>query len=219
MIAHLGLRTIGQAIGDGAHDRGMIADDLLRFVANRQMQAADAIDVPAAIADQHPEVGHARRIEQHVVKGEIRFVEALEVLLLRVALLLVDDGLKPFDQRGIGRGRERAHHLLLERPAQELRLARQRHVDQADDRAALRKHLDQSRLFEPHQGVADRRRAHAELRLQPQPRQRRPRRKLQRQDHVAQLVEHLGRRLLRPDAGLRIGQCHHGALALRPGQP
>ena len=76
-----------------------------------------------------------------------------------------------------------------------MRLLRQPHVDPADHGRILREDVDQAFLLEPHQRIADRRRADAELAGQRGARQRRSRRQFQRNDHAAQALEHLRRGL------------------------
>jgi len=59
--------------------------------------------------------------------------------------------------------RQALDDFQLQRLTQEMRLLRKTDVDPADDGGILRKHFDQSLFLKPHQRIADRRRADAEL--------------------------------------------------------
>src|SRR6185369_10031406 len=167
----------------------MIPHDLSGLAADGKVQTADAIDVTTAFAHERPEVRHTSGIVQNLVKCQVCIVEALEVARFRPLALLLDDGIESFDQAGISGGGKDPHRLLLDRATEELRLACEGDIDQAYDRPALRKYLDQPGLFEPHQCVADRRRTQAELPLQRRARQCRPWCERERDDHMSQLLE------------------------------
>jgi len=103
---------------------------------------------------------------------------------------------------------ERLDDFQLQRLPQEVSLLRQSHIDPAHDRGMLREDVDQAFLLEPHQRVADRGRTDAELRGKCCARQGRSGRQFERDDHVAQPLEHLGCGLtvaIEPVGGMRAG--------------
>ena len=81
--------------------------------------------------------------------------------------------------------------------AQEGRLTRLSDVDTAHHGLVLREHVDEAFLLEAHQRVAHRRLAHAEARREIGARQQHARRQVERDDALAQVVEHLRRRVAR----------------------
>ena len=104
--------------------------------------------------------------------------------------------------------RQRAHDFQLNRLPQEMRLLGQAHIDPADNGGILRKDVDQAFFLQPHQRIAYRRRTDAELPGQRGARQRRSRRQIKRDDHAAQALENLGRRLtiaIQPLGGTQAG--------------
>ena len=124
-------------------------------------------------------------------------------------LLLARDRRVEFGGEGfVMAERQHAHDFELDRLPQEMRLLGQPHIDPADHGGILREDVDQAFLFEPHQRVADRRRADPELAGQCCARQRRSRRQFQRDDHAAQALEYLRRGLavaIEPVGGTRGG--------------
>ena len=189
VIAQLRLGEVRLALRDCIHDRLMIPHDLSGLAADGKVQSADAIDVTAAFAHERPEVRHTSGIVQNLVKCQVCIVEALEVARFRPLALLLDDGMESIDQAGISGVGQDPHRLLLDRATEELCLACEGYIDQAYDRPALRKYLDQPRLFEPHQCVPDRRRTQPEFPSQRRARQGCPWRQRERHDHMSQLLE------------------------------
>ena len=134
----------------------------------------------AAAANQRPDVllvgGGIELGVEFVVGGH----ETFEIAGLGELLLARDGRVEFGDERLVMMSQcEPAHDFEFDRLAQEMRLLRQPHVDPADHGRILRKHLDQTFFFQPHQRVADRRRANPELPGQCGARQRRSRRQLQ----------------------------------------
>jgi len=124
----------------------------------RQMQPAQPVDMATTATHQRPDVllvGGLIELGVELVVGCHEFFESTG---LRELLLPRDGRVEPGDQRLVRLQREHAHDLQFQRLAQEMRLLRAVHVDAADHRCILRKHLDQAFLLEAHQRVADRRR-------------------------------------------------------------
>jgi len=170
------------------------------------MQPAQAVDMAAAAAHQGPDValvGRRVKLRVEIIVGDH---EGFEIAGLGQLLLMADHAVEIRGQRLVFGERQHPHDLELQRLPQEMRLLRQPHVDPADDGGMLREDVDQALFLEPHQGVADRRRADAELGGEPRPRQRRSRRQLKRNDRAAQPLKHLRRGLpfaIQPFGGWR----------------
>ncbi len=152
-----------------------------------------SVDVAAVALFHVPQRRDARGRVHVAVEGLVGRHEFL-VLAGGVAdTLAVDAGLQPLDQQGIGLLRQHVHDFQLDRPSQEVRLARRGDVDAADHRGVLRIDLDQGFLGQFHERVADRRLAQAVGLGQRHARQRRAGRQFEGHDLFAQMFEDLRR--------------------------
>jgi hypothetical protein len=127
------------------------------------------------------------------MEGAVGTDEVAVALCRRQRGLLCNGGLHLLGQSRRRLQRELAHQLQLDGAAQEMRLARRRDVDAADQRGVLREHVHEPFFVEAQQRLAHRRLAHSEVVGQFLPRQHGAGCQLQRQDGVAQLLQHLGR--------------------------
>ena len=207
MIAKSLLGGLRLTLGERRHDPLVIGHDLLRLALHRQVQAAQAVDMAAAAADQVPEVRDGGRLAQGAVKRLVARRQPREVARLGKQRLLGHEGLEPYHQRPVGCPGQGAHDLLLHGAAQELRLAGGREIDAAHHRRGLREDVDQPLLLEPQERIADRGGAEAEARLQFGPRQHRAGREIERDDLVPDEVEDLRGGVARAVAeALRTGE-------------
>src|SRR3954453_14787248 len=155
------------------------------------MHPAQPVDMSATAAHQRPEFLLAGRGIKLRMKIIVARNEALEVSGLGELLLEGDRVVEAYDQGFAVLLREQPDDFELQRLAQEMGLLGPTDVDAADDGGVLRKHVDQPFFLEPHQGVADRRRADAELCGEIRARQRRARRQFERENGIAQPLEYL----------------------------
>lgn len=191
--AQAGLRLVGVAPGDRIDNGGVIRHHGVRLAGDRQVQAAQAIQVAALAAHQHPQVRHPRGFVHLAVECLVEQGEFGEILRREHGLLPRHAKAQPLDQRRVGFLRQGAHDFHFHRTPQEMRLLRQGDADGADHGGVLRKDIDQPFLAEPHQRVAHRRLADAVLRGQLGTRQHRAGGQRHRDDHVPHMFEHLRR--------------------------
>ena len=195
MGAQVLLRLVGFPGIDRLRDQLVMPHDILCLAGRGQMHPAQPVDMPAAAAHQRPDVllvGSCIELAVELVVGGHEFFEVAD---LGILLLAGNRRVKFGDERFVVMDREPTHDFEFDRLPQEMRLLRQPHVDPADHGGILREDVDEAFLFEPHQRIADRRRADAELSGECGARQRRPRRQFQRDDHAAEALEYLRRGL------------------------
>jgi hypothetical protein len=173
----------------------VILHDRQGLAGNRYVQAAQAVEVAAAAPHQVPQVLDIGGLIHLFVKGLVGQHETVVILGLECRLLLRDERLQAGYQHRLRRGGQQMHQLQLDRLPQEMRLLGRRHIDRPHHRRMLGKDVDQPFLFQPQQGVADRRQAQVEIFGQLDARQHGARLDGERNDHAPQMVENLRRRM------------------------
>lgn len=195
MIAHAVLRLRGPLARNRVDDGCVIVNDLRSFARDRQMEAAQPIDMPALPAHDGPKLRHTRGVVQRLVEFEVDGRETFEVATARQSALLVHKGAQVLPQHRIGLHGEDAGDLALDLPPQEVRLTRAFQVDEADQGCVLRKDVDKAFFLQPQQRIAHRRRADAAAILQLGARQGGPGNQHKPENLLAQNVDDLRRRV------------------------
>ncbi len=151
--------------------------------------------MPASAADEGPERLHLARLIEVPMKDLVGGGEGLDILSLHERLLLGQAGFQSRDQPWVGSMRKIPHQFELKGTPQEMRLPGKRQVDGADDGGMLRKDLDEPFLLQPHQRIANGRRAYSVLSGEGVTGEDRARRQGKGQDRFPHPFEDLGSRL------------------------
>jgi hypothetical protein len=167
---------------DRRDDRLVFGDEGVDLARQRQMEAAQPVDMAAVPTDERPPIGDPRGVVEILVEGAVGRDEAHIIARRRQRLLPSDRAVCGGDAAG---------RVVLDREPQTVGLAVRADVAAGHNRRMLREDRDEALLLELDQCVAHGGLADAELGLQVRAGQKGARGQLERRDATAQKLEDL----------------------------
>ena len=139
---------------DCLKDCFVICNNLLHAARFGQMKLPDAVDMPALSAGHIMQADDSRRVEDASVELAVCVIETREVTPCCYALLFIDECAQVVHDGAVCGSADRFNRLLLQRPAQELRLSCLADINQTDACGALGDNIDESFFTQPYQRIA-----------------------------------------------------------------